>query len=77
MNLIKMFFRDRTEISVNVAEAWEVRWFSRYGQYYGDIRPEIRIFVTKHEANEFADALRDAYRLIRHSSGVGVSVVKQ
>ena len=77
MNIIKMFFRDRQKISVDVFEAWEVRWYSRYGHFHGDTRPEIRVFTNKKDANEFKKALDDAYKLIKCTAGNRVTLMKQ
>ena len=76
MKLFKVFFRDETEMSVDAFEAWEVRWQSRQGSYDGDTRPEVRMFPVKNDANAFAKALRDAFKLIEHTSGNYVSVEK-
>jgi hypothetical protein len=77
MNLSKIFFRDKQEMSVDVWEAWEVRWTSRYGAFASDTKPEMKIFTTEEDANQFADALRDAFKLIKTTSGTGVSIIKQ
>ena len=77
MNLSKMFFRDKQQVSVDVYEAWGVRWQSRHGGFSGDTKPEMRVFTSEKDAEEFADALRDAFRLIKHTSGTCVSVSKQ
>ena len=74
MKSIKMFFRDEQETSVDVAEAWEVRWTSRYGEYSGNTQPEIRVFTSKGDAMAFRDALVDAFKLIKHTSGCHVSI---
>jgi hypothetical protein len=72
-----LFFRDRQQTSVDVFECWEVRWYSRDGQYYTDIKPEIRVFPSKKDAIEFHDALVDAFNLIKHTSGTQVTLRKQ
>lgn len=76
MNFIKKYFRDERKTSVDVAVAWEVRWRSRYNEYLGT-RPEIRVFIDKEQAENFASALRDAFSLIKHTSGNEVTVCKQ
>ena len=77
MNLMKLFFRDRTEASVDVFEAWEVRWRSRNGQFSGDTQPEVKVFPKKEDAKEFKKALEDAFKLIKHRSGTNVELKKQ
>jgi len=63
-------------MSVDVLEVWEVRWHSLhwYGLSsieYPDVSPEIRVFATEPEAQEFAAALRDAFRLLRYNCARG------
>lgn len=73
MILKKLFFRDKDTTSV---DTWEVRWESRYGAWYRNVSPEVRVFVSREDAEEFAKALKDAFRLIRHTSGTLVVVAK-
>ena len=61
---------------VKVAQLWEVRWHSRHGQYSSDTRPELETFLSEAEANDFATSLENAFRLIRHSSGTSIDVLK-
>ena len=77
MNLMKLFFRDRTETSVDVFEAWEVRWRSRYGQFSSDTQPEVKVFPKEEDAKEFKKALEDAFKLIKHTSGTYVELKRQ
>lgn len=76
MKLFKMFFRNEEAMSVDVVETWEVRWESRYDDYVYGVKPEIRVFPSKQDAQAFAKALRDAFALIKHTSGHHVSVTK-
>ena len=77
MNLIKMFFRNKQQTSVDVFECWEVRWRSRTGEYSGDTQPEVRVFPNKLDAILFQSALKDAFKLIRQKSGTVVDLSKQ
>ena len=74
LNLRKLFIRSRDTISIDVVDTWEVRWYSRHGEFSGDVRTEVMIFVTEVEAEEFAQALKDAFKLIQHTSGTRVTV---
>lgn len=76
MNFYKMFFRDKTQTSVKTIQTWEVRWISRHGYYSSDTKEEVRVFVTRKEADIFAFALEDAFKLIKHTSGTRVNVIK-
>lgn len=77
MSLFKLFFRDKQEVSVDAKVCWEVRWESRYGEYSSETKPEVRVFTSKDDANEFKDALVDAFKLIKHTSGNEVEITKQ
>lgn len=61
---------------VDAIQLWEVRWTSRHGQYNSDVSPEMEAFPSKDEAEEFALALRNAFKLIKHTSGNQVIVKK-
>jgi hypothetical protein len=60
---------------VDAVELWEVRWRSRYGEYFGDTQDECEVFPIEADAHAFAQALRDAYKLLKHTSGTKVSVL--
>lgn len=77
MNLKKLLFRNEQLQTTYVFEAWEVRWTSRHGEYGGDTQPEMRIFPSKEEAEDFKKALEDAFKLIKHTSGTEVQLIKQ
>ncbi len=59
---------------IEVAQLWEVRWESRHGEYSNDTRPEMEAFPTRQTAEEFAEALRNAFDIVRHTSGHKVTV---
>lgn len=60
----------------NFTETWEVRWISRQGKYSGDTKPEVAAFTNKEDAHIFANAVRDAYKMLRHTSDTAVYVEK-
>jgi glutamate dehydrogenase/leucine dehydrogenase len=61
---------------IQVMQTWEVRWQSRNGEYSGNVKPEAEVFTSEEEAVEFANSLKKAFRLIRHTSGTSVSISK-
>lgn len=61
---------------VDAIQLWEVRWTSRHGGFSGDTKPEMEAFPSQIQAEEFAQALRNAFKLIKHTSGNNVTVVK-
>ncbi len=60
--------------TIEGAQTWEVRWQSRSGEFSSDTKPELAIFFSESDANDFAQALRDAFTLIRYKSAVGTQV---
>lgn len=62
---------------VEAIQLWKVRWQSRDGEFHANTSPEVEAFPTREEADNFADALRNAFKLLRHTGrGTGVSVSK-
>ena len=59
---------------IEAVQLWEVRWESRSGKYLSDTQKEMEAFTSKQEAEAFATSLKNAFRLIRHTSGDSVSV---
>lgn len=82
MSLLKrIFLPQRIDNSVQsetgvvyAHKSWVVRWESRYGQYSNDIKKEAEIFPIKEDAEAFKAQLEAAFRLIRHTSGVKVTI---
>ena len=61
---------------VKAAQLWVVEWTSRHGRYYTDTKQEFEAFSSKDVADSYAEDLRRAYKLIRHTSGTQVVVRK-
>lgn len=62
--------------TIDAVQLWEVRWTSRHGAFSTDTRPEMEGFPTEAEAEAFATSLRNAFTLVRHTSGTKVTVRK-
>ena len=77
MNFNFKYFRSKEQAVVRTLQLWEVRWMSRYDMFGTSTRPEIRVFPSREEAVEFAKALKDAFKLIKHTSGTRVVMSKQ
>lgn len=58
-------------------DTWVVEWTRRYGQFSGDTKQCYQSFTNKEEAENFADSIRRAHKLIGNTSGTHVSVSKQ
>lgn len=70
----KLFAPSGEKKELTAIENWSVRWYSRHGSYSGDTRKECEFFTSKEDAEHFAEQLRDAYKLIKHTSDTSVSV---
>jgi hypothetical protein len=57
-------------------ESWVVRWESRWGDGMFCTQPEAEVFTTEEDAKKFAESLRSAFKLIRHTDGTEVKVTK-
>ncbi len=62
---------------VDAVQLWQVTWWSRHGAYSSDLEKEFEVFTSEQEANDFANALRAAYKLLRHTSGTEVKMEKR
>lgn len=61
---------------ISALEVWHVRWTSRSGEYSQDTAQQVEAFLSIEQATEFADSLRAAFKLLRHTSGTGVTITK-
>jgi len=62
---------------IETVQLWVVSWWARYGEYSGNVDKQFEAFTSEKAANEFADSLKAAYKLLRHTSGTRVVVEKQ
>ena len=62
---------------VDAVQLWFVRWTSRYGEFSHCIRPEVEAFASAEDAKDFAKALSNAFKLIKHSSHTEVKVTRE
>jgi hypothetical protein len=75
MNIFKwLSIPSGEKVDVRAYKTWVVRWYSRHGQFAGDTQPEAEIFTTKEDAEKYAQELREAFKLVRHTSGILVKV---
>lgn len=63
--------------ATNPDAVWEVRWYSRYGEYSSNTQAETTFFTTEDQAQAFAQHIRDAFVLLRYTSGAQVTVNKR
>lgn len=78
MKLFKRIFIPTTEKKELTAyESWAVRWTARYGKYMTDTKEVAEFFTSEDDAKAFAQQLKDAFSLIKHTSGTSVKIEKQ
>lgn len=79
INMIRIFSKDRKELHSDV-DTWIVKW-TTYKHGYSIKYPEIeecyKAFTDKNEADEYANALNDAMKLIGITSLPKAKVYKQ
>jgi hypothetical protein len=62
---------------VDAIDLFYVEWTSRHGEMSFDIQPEVEAFTTREAADGFADSLRKAFALVRHTCNHHVKVTKR
>ncbi len=76
MNIINIFKKGTRQLTSGV-DTWVVEWTRRYGRFSGDTERCYQAFTNKEEAEDFADSIRRAHKLIGNTSETYVSVSKQ
>ena len=74
--LKKLLIPNGEKEAVIAYESWIVRWQSRHGVYSKDVKPECEVFTSKEGAIKFANQLKEAFALIKHTSGTYIKVEK-
>lgn len=59
------------------AEIYTVSWMSRFGNYHSDTNRVYKAFLTKEDAEEFAQSLRDAHKLLQNTNSIKITITKQ
>ncbi len=77
MNIFKkLIIRNKETQELTAYERWSVKWQGRYGEYSSDTQNEMEFFTTKEDAERFATELREAFKLLKHTSNTKVVVNK-
>lgn len=79
MNWFKKLVSAPSGQTVNLEglETWMVSWTSRHGVYSCDTRLQFQAFTNSEDAEHFAQSLRDAFRLVKHTAQTDVRVERQ
>lgn len=70
----RLFIKGIKEREQEAVKTWTVMWHSRYDEYASGTKKEFEVFVSEEAANDFANDLRTAFKLIKHTSGNEVRV---
>ena len=62
---------------IEVAQTWEVRWKSRYGDFSGCLRPEVEVFTSKEEAVKFKESLEAAAKLLKYTEFMRIATIEK
>jgi hypothetical protein len=62
---------------VETMDMWVVSWYSRNGEYSGDIEKRYQSFFNEDDARKLKKALDDANNLIGNKSNIRVDIEKQ
>lgn len=66
MSIINIFKKGTKQLTSGL-DTWVVEWTCRYGQFCGDTKQCLQAFTNKDEAEDFADSIRRAHKLIGNS----------
>jgi hypothetical protein len=77
MNILKKIFVPNGQTQeLEAFESWTVRWISRHGTTHYDTQKEAEVFTNEKDAEKFATELKNAFKLLRHTSGTNVRISK-
>lgn len=77
MGIINIFKKGTQQLNSGV-DTWIVEWYCfESGFSLADIKPRYQAFTNKEEAEEFADSIRRAHKLIGNVGHTDATVKKQ
>lgn len=62
---------------VEGAHVWVVSWNARYGEYSGDTKRVAKAFLDENDANQFAESLELAQKLLQNTNSLRIKIEKQ
>ena len=75
-NVINIFKKGTKQLHSGI-DTYIVEWTRRYGQFSDQTEKCYQAFADEEEANEFADSIRRAHKLIGNTYGTEVRIRKQ
>lgn len=77
MNIVKYvtsLFEVKETREVECAKVWMVSWDARYGSYSGDWKRVSKAFLNENDAQDFAQSLKDAQKLLQIKENLWIKV---
>lgn len=62
---------------VEGAHVWVVSWDARWGDYSTDTKRVAKAFLNEDDANQFAESLKLAQKLLQNTNGLRINIEKQ
>ena len=74
---INSIFEVKKVKEVECVEIYSVSWLSRFGEFHSDTKMSYKAFLTKADAEAFAQSLEDAHRLLQNTNSIQITITKQ
>ena len=74
---IESLFRVSKDRDVTMVDVWVVSWDARYGKWSDSKERESRAFITRKDANDFAQLLRDSQKNLCYTENINITIKKQ
>ncbi|MEM5592856.1 hypothetical protein AAHH67_15810 [Niallia circulans] len=65
--MLNIFKKGHKTLTTDI-ETWVVRWNKRNGEFSNDYKEFAQFFTNKEDAEDFADSLRRATKLLGHTA---------
>ena len=62
---------------VDGAHVWVVSWNARWGDYSTDVKRVAKAFLNEDDANQFAESLEMAHKLLQNTNSLRIKIEKQ
>lgn len=73
----EVIFDVKPSREVDGAEVWIVSWDKRSGEYSSDTKRAAKAFLSLDDANDFAESLKSAQKLLQNTNDIRIRIEKQ
>lgn len=74
---IESLFRVSKDRDVTVVDVWVVSWDARYGKWCDSKERVSRAFITRKDAEDFAQLLRESQKNLCYTENINITIKKQ